>query len=103
MDTQTNGHARTKNAVRKGTRKASTAVKSAEQVVDSAGSSAEGLVQQGAAAIDEPAGGGWVARNPKKAVGLALGAGLLVGSLMDGKYLRAAAIGAIGLVGKRFF
>ena len=102
MDTQTNGHGKTKNAVRKATRKASTVVKNAGHSVEDAADSAERLVQQGVAAIEESDAGGWVARNPKTAVGLALGTGLLIGSLLDGKYVRAAAIGAIGLVGRRF-
>lgn len=103
MDTQTNGQARTRKAARKGTRKATSVVNDVGGVVERVEQSAEELVTQGLDVIERSAAGGWVARNPKKAVGLALGTGLVIGSLLDGKYLRAAAVGAIGLVAKRYF
>ena len=103
MDTQTNGHARTKNAVRKGTRKSASVVNDAAAFIDRAAQSAERMVKQGVDVIEHSAAAGWVARNPKKAVGLALGTGIMVGSLLDGKYLRAVAIGTLGVVAKRFF
>ena len=99
MDTQTNGHSKTKNAVRKGTRKASPAVSNVEDVIDRA----EHIVKHGVSVIEHSAAGGWVSKNPKKAVGIALGTGLIVGSFLDGKYLRAAAVGTIGLLVKRYF
>lgn len=103
MDTQTNGHAKTRKAVRKGTRKATSVVNDVGGMVERAEGAAEDLVKQGVDVISKSAAGGWVARNPKKAIGMALGTGLIVGSLLDGKYLRAAAVGAIGLIAKRYF
>ena len=103
MDTQTHAQGRAKNPTRKGTRKANALLNQVAGSLENVEQPAQKLVDSGTALIGQASAGGWVARNPKKAVGVALGAGLLIGSLIEGKSLRSAAAGAIGLLAKRYF
>jgi len=95
MEVHTNGH-HTKRTSHRTPRKAASAVKKAER-------SATQLVHKGERALQGTQAFSFIRKNPKSAVGIALGAGLVVGAFANGKFARALAIGVAGYLGKRFF
>jgi len=44
----------------------------------------------------------WIARNPRSAVSIALGAGVFIGVFMNGGFRRAALVGLTTFIGRRF-
>jgi ElaB/YqjD/DUF883 family membrane-anchored ribosome-binding protein len=96
MEVQTNGHGHTKRTARKAPRKARSIAVKAER-------KAEGLVQNAERAVNRSEAGSFIRRNPKTAVGVALGAGLLVGAIANRNYLRASTLALAAYLGKRFF
>ena len=95
MELHTNGHSK-RTTGRKVAKKASSVVKKAE-------GAATKLAHKGEVALDKTQAAGFLRRNPKKAVGMALGAGLIVGALANRKYLRAFGLGLAGYIGQRFY
>jgi len=96
MEVHSNGHHHTKRSTHKMPRKATHVAKKAER-------SATQLVHKGERALEKTQAYSFIRKNPKSAVGIALGAGLVVGAVANGKFARALAIGLAGYLGKRFF
>jgi ElaB/YqjD/DUF883 family membrane-anchored ribosome-binding protein len=101
MDVQTNGHA--KRTTRKAARKTSGAVAKVKSVAMKAERKAEHLVHEAETAVNKSEAGSFIRRNPKTAVGVALGAGLFVGAIANRRYLRASTLALAAYLGKRFF
>ena len=102
MDTQTSSNSTTSRGKKKSSNKvaASKAQRAVKKVESNFDSGVNGLVENGGEQFVEIAreAKGFVKRNPKTSIGIALGTGLFVGALVDGRIVQAASIGVTRLI-----
>ena len=112
METTTTHHANHKNGqVRHAKRGAKKAMQRGVSLATRAGDTFKRIEHQVERGLSRVAGDRsrgfsgmtrWIATNPKTAVGIALGTGLLIGAIGNGKLGRTALLTLGGLIAKRF-
>ena len=108
MDTQTASNHHTRSKKKKAAAVVSKAKNVAQKVESDVSGGVEEMIHDGQVKLEQTIRGatGFVKRNPKTSVGVALGAGVLIGALVDGRIAELAAGSIHTLVKmtrKRFF
>ncbi len=108
MDTQTASNHQTRSKKKKAAAVVTKAKSAGQKVEQDVTGGVEEMIHDGQAKLEQITRGatGFVKRNPKASVGVALGAGVLIGALVDGRVAELAASYIHTLVKttrKRFF